>query len=427
MKASQVEGQSVMGRGFYPAYHSNPSMSSPAPRIQIAGLGLCTPIGLGAWPTFAALLSGKRLTDRLARYELDIPPEKIVSGIGGVAAARIVTDDPAVELADWAAREACEQAGVSPIGLATFLGTSKGAVAQVGRQSGEHTTEFAPSPEWYALGPHGYLSDRLAKRLKLRVLTHTVAACASSLVALDAARRWLLADEAHTQVLVLTSEAALTPVFLHSYERLGVLAPTTLDGYRQTPLAKKRGGFVLAEAGAAVVLRKLAPSAPITPSKLSNTPLELLDTGVASEAYDLLRTSPRMEAIEHLAAQFHAVRAIDALHPHATGTEEHDPAEAGALARALGAAGAQRPLYACKGALGHGLGAAGLTSFILACLACRTGRIPPMKWLENGAMDLPAGLRAQAAGGTLPPGAAHAVFAAGFGGHTAGALVAGMK
>lgn len=404
-------------------------MPSPSPRLQIAGFGLATPIGLGAWPTFAALLAGKRLTDRLARYEADIPPEKIVSGIGGVAVARVVADDPAVELADRATREACEMANVDPAGIATFLGTSKGAVAQTGRQTGEEDGrkrfEFAPSPEWYALGPHGYLSDRLARRLGVRVMTHSVAACASSLVALDAARQWLLAGDGRTHALVVTSEAALTPVFLHSYERLGVLAPMTLDGYRQKPLAQKRGGFVLAEAGAAVLLRKLKDGE-VAPQSAGKGALELLDTGVLAEAYDLLRTSPRMEAVERLAAQFHAKRKLEALHPHATGTEEHDPAEIGALSRAIGKTGASLPLYACKGALGHGLGAAGLTSFILACLACRTGRMPPMKWLEDGAMDMPENLRAQAQGCALPPGAAHAVFAAGFGGHTAGALVAGM-
>ncbi len=399
-------------------------MSSP--RLLVAGLGLCSPLGHGAWPTFAALLAGKCLTDRLARYELDTPPDKIVSGIGGVAVARIVADDPAVELADRAAREACEQAGIPLAELATFIGTSKGAVAQVGRQTGENTTTFAPSPEWYALGPHGYLSDRLAKRLGIRVMTHTVAACASSLVALDAARQWLLADDSRTHALVVTSEAALTPVFMHSYQRLGVLAPTTLDGYRQTPLAARRGGFVLAEAGAAVVLRKLKDDE-TPPQSAGKGPIELLDTGCLAEAYDLLRTSPRMEAVEHLATQFNAKRPLDVLHPHATGTPEHDPAEVAALARAIGSPhGAPLPLYACKGALGHGLGAAGLTAFILACLSCRSGRIPPMKWLSDGVMDLPESLCAQAAGCMVKPGAAHAVFAAGFGGHTAGALVAGM-
>ncbi len=398
-------------------------MSSP--RLLVAGLGLCTPLGLGAWPTFTALLTGKRLTDRLERYAPDTPPDKIVAGIGGVAVARIVADDPAVELADRAAREACEQANLSPHGLATFIGTSKGAVAQVGRQTGAQTHEFAPSAEWYALGPHGYLADRLTKRLGIRVMTHTVAACASSLVALDAARQWLLADERRTHALVITSEAALLPVFMHSYQRLGVLAPATLEGYRQTPLAAARGGFVLAEAGGAVVLQKLKDGE-TPPQSAGKGPLELLDTGCLSEAYDLLRTSPQMAAIEHLAIQFNAKRKLEVLHPHATGTDEHDPAEMGALARAIGSPEAPLPLYACKGALGHGLGAAGLTAFVLACLSCRSGRIPPMRWLADGTMDLPANLRAEMKGCSVKPGAAHAVFAAGFGGHTAGALVAGM-
>jgi 3-oxoacyl-(acyl-carrier-protein) synthase len=77
-------------------------------------------------------------------------------------------------------------------------------------------------------------------------------------------------------------------------------------------------------------------------------------------------------------------------------------------------------VYACKGAIGHGLGAAGLTALVLAVMAARTKRRPPMPWLITPiSCGLPLDLSA-------PPSRAirrQAIFAAGFGGHVAGAVV----
>jgi 3-oxoacyl-(acyl-carrier-protein) synthase len=122
------------------------------------------------------------------------------------------------------------------------------------------------------------------------------------------------------------------------------------------------------------------------------------------------------------------------LHPHAPGTAVHDPAELSILLQVLSSdpdRSAEQPLdlYAAKGAIGHGLGAAGLASLVIAALALTTGKRPPMPWLDEpiSLADQPtAGLRPSAewsAGQSASHSGAHAVFAAGFGGHTAGAVI----
>ena len=261
----------------------------------------------------------------------------------------------------------------------------------------------------------------------------TVAACASSLTALHQARVALLHPKPRTDqtntALVLTSEAALLPAFVASYRRLGVLAPMTLDGYRAKPLAESRRGFVLAEVGAAVLLKRLAPGETPRPGQI-----ELVDTAIATEAGELIRPSTSMEALGHVAARIIAGRPIAALHPHATGTVDHDPRELAVLGDVL----RQRPdplheeaappaVYANKGALGHTLGSAGLVSLVLACLSARTNKLPPMPWLQAPDTPLrgaPLPLSSTPVlSNTASAGRGHAVFAAGFGGHVAGALV----
>ena len=282
-----------------------------------------------------------------------------------------------------------------------------------------------------ALGPHGYLSHHLQKRLGLGLVQHHVAACASSLTALHHARLSLLNDataspssdtryptsDTRQHALVITAEASLLPLFIHSYRRLGVLAPQTPDGYRERPLDNARNGFVLGEAGAAVLLKRV----PIEDEPMPGE-TELIDTATAAEAYDIIRPSPTMPALHHIADQLFTDRTIDVIHPHAPGTAAHDPVELNVYTDTLKHTRQTTTpkIYACKGALGHSLGAAGLTALVLACLSAKARKHPPMPWL-TAPIDSPFPLTAEAS--SLTPSTTHAIFASGFAGHTAGAVV----
>ncbi len=407
-------------------------------RVVIAGVGLVTPLGVGAWPTFRALLAGRTVSDRLSGLEENTEAVALVRAIGGVASAGHGSVDPTVELAERAGREAANEAGVGLEGLPTWVGASKGAVGGLaagrwplaaGPDAGRGLT--AAAVEAVALGPHGYLSHHLRRRTGSESRGCAVAACASSLVALDQARRWLIAEPAAggqrpAVALVLTAESALNPLFIHSYRRLGVLAPLTVHDYHQRPLDERRGGFVLAAAGAAVVLRRLPPGEAPLPGQV-----ELLDTATAGDAYDMIRPAPGQPALQHIAERLFHNRDIAVLHPHAPGTADHDPGELAALAAAFDTADHSKILtqkskistYANKGALGHSLGSSGLVSLVLATLAARTGRLPPMPWLDRPLADAPLPLTAAPHIDADRRHAAHAIFASGFAGHVAGAVL----
>lgn len=368
-------------------------MAGEGSHIIIDGFGLLTPLGFSAWETFRALLGGRTMADRAAALPPRLEPAMLVKALGGVAVVQHVADDPAIELAERAAREA--MAGREALRPAIHLGTSKGAMHALTRR------------EPLAIEPHGYLAGRLMQRLQLPVVRHSVAACASSLTALHHARLAMLhgGDDA---ALVVTSEAALLPMFVASYRRLGVLPPLTPGEYVGKPLDETRCGFMLAELGAAVLLRRV--------DRVEPGQIELTGTAVAADAYDMIRPSPDMSALRHVAGALIAGKRIDLLHPHATGTAEHDPSELSVYADCDARVG---DVYACKGAVGHGLGAAGLVSLVIGCLCAKAKRRPAMPWLsEPIATALP--LSREARQGEMRT---HAVFAAGFGGHVAGAVI----
>ena len=407
---------------------NNPPPDASRPRLVVAGVGMLTPLGHAAWPTFAALLAGRCASDRARRLEPDpdagdapgqVDPVNLVRALGGVSVVQHAATDPAVELAERAGREAAFAAGLETTGIPTYLGTSKGAVQALTRSAlgfADAQPKNGADPEAVVLGPHGYLTHHLQQRLRIEPRAHTVAACASSLNALDRARRDLLsvdraaAPSVRDYALAVTADAALLPQFVHSYRRLGVLAPLTPREYRQRPLDAHRPGFMLTEAGAAVLLKRLPPGVAPKPSEV-----ELLDTATANEAHDLVRTDPEMPALRRVANTLLHKQHVDVIHPHAPGTDMHDPAELAVYRDVLPD---QSPdLYACKGALGHSLGAAGLTALVIAHLCLQSGQRPPMPWLTDALPGVKANAQPCDRNGT------HAVFAAGFGGHVAGAVL----
>jgi 3-oxoacyl-(acyl-carrier-protein) synthase len=359
------------------------------PACHITGVGLLTPLGHSAWSTWRALLAGRCLTDRCANAPEGISPVDLVRAVGCVSVTPHSGSDPAIDLAERAARQAVEEGGRESSGLQTVIASSKGAVGDI-----------ASTPT----GPLTAVGDALRTRMGIGPTRHIVAACASSLIGVHVARQWM-ADDSLDRVLVVSSEAALLPLFIHSYKRLGVLPTLTPADYRARPLDQTRDGFVLTEVGAAILLERSA-----------DRPLaRVIDTAVACEANDLIRTANSRDALQHIADRL-IREPIDLLHPHATGTVDNDESES-AVYTEVGQPIAD--VYACKGALGHGLGSSGLTALILAALAGRTGRRPPMPWLEHP-IDVPLPLRAAASNGPVDR---QAVFAAGFGGHVAGVLL----
>ncbi|MCC7204203.1 MAG: hypothetical protein IT441_03925, partial [Phycisphaeraceae bacterium] len=78
--------------------------------VILRGHGLATSRAPSAWQTFRALLVGRTIADRAASLPADIAPVDLVRAVGCAAYAQHAGGDPAVELAERAARDALTQA-----------------------------------------------------------------------------------------------------------------------------------------------------------------------------------------------------------------------------------------------------------------------------------------------------------------------------
>src|SRR5262249_48017182 len=133
--------QQVMTNGLGPIapdrsrrLHPHPSLRcrrpvlSSTPRILISGFGLVTPLGSSATATFRALLEGRTIADRAAKVAADAGPVALAQAAGGVPRAVHTAGDPAVDLAEMAARDALHGCVDGDESLTGYLGTSKGAM-----------------------------------------------------------------------------------------------------------------------------------------------------------------------------------------------------------------------------------------------------------------------------------------------------------
>jgi 3-oxoacyl-[acyl-carrier-protein] synthase II len=401
--------------------------SDPADAPVITGLGLLTPLGHAAWPTIRALLEGRRTADRLAEMPGDVDPVVLARATASCAAAALAAEDPAIELADLAAREAIEDAawarrfpvsdsGTEDSDAMLVVGASKGAVGPL-----FDTHDSQRRALCAALGPVGYLEVSLRKRLtgiaSFGVSQAVASACSTSLAALHLAREAILAGRCE-RALVVSVEAALLPLFLLSYRRLGVLAPTSPPtAHVARPLDRAREGFTLCEVGVAVAMERsdLSVRAPRGHARV-------IGTALGSEAHDVVRAPARPRALKRVVARVASPSdpPISLLHPHAPGTISHDGSELCALEEAIGRDRARSiPVYASKGALGHPLGAAGLVNVALSALLMRVRLAPPMAWIED---PVETGFLIRREGGSLGEGE-HVITAAGFGGHVGAAAL----
>jgi 3-oxoacyl-[acyl-carrier-protein] synthase II len=306
----------------------------------ITGLGLVTPLGNTADETWNALLAGRFITTH-ARCPLDRTSPDRVHRLA-VAAAR-----EAVEDAHWNDRP----------GGALVVGTSKGSVDR-----------------WLAAPPvDSFLeSTALAVRASLPLLDGPSltlsAACASGLHALIRAVMMIRSGEVD-RVVVVAAEASVSPLFLGSFRRMGVL-PREEIGCR--PFDQDRDGFLMSEAAAAVCLEAAGPDEAFR----GYVAAERIALG--GDAIHMTSGDPDGTVLRRLLKTVVAGRAVELIHAHGTGTIFNDPIELAAFDAECVRDDSPGPLiYSHKGALGHSLGASGLVSTALSCLMHRNRVVLP--------------------------------------------------
>ena len=201
-------------------------------------------------------------------------------------------------------------------------------------------------------------------------------ACAAGAHAIGEGMR-MIRDGSCDVVVVGGTEAAITPLALAAFHRMGAVSGRKDDPTAASrPFDVDRDGFVMGEGAAILVLESMEHAE----GRGASIKGELLGYGRNCDAHHITAPAPGgagAVACMQLAIEDAGVSPADVGHinAHGTSTPLNDAAEAAAISKVFGDA---IPVVSTKGVTGHMIGAAGAVECVAAVLAAQNKLVPPI-------------------------------------------------
>jgi 3-oxoacyl-[acyl-carrier-protein] synthase II len=208
------------------------------------------------------------------------------------------------------------------------------------------------------------------------VITYSVA-CASSAVAIAEAAKAVQRGEVDLAIAG-GSEALIVPGVVLAWQAMQTLAPFAPGEHATAckPFASDRGGFVLGEGAAFIVIESAARAA----ARGARAYAEIAGWGLSCDATHLTKPDAAGQARalrQALAMARLAPAEVGYCNAHGTATKIGDVVESEALALAWGDALPGLRVSSTKALHGHLLGAAGALEAVITILALQQRRLPP--------------------------------------------------
>jgi 3-oxoacyl-[acyl-carrier-protein] synthase II len=372
-------------------------------RVVVTGLGVVSPIGVGAPAFFAALRDASPGVDTIRSFDASAFPTCIAGEVRGLEPATLDLPEPfrPALLRDrksifglLAAREAMAMAfGGRPIGehlaadrVATFVAAGleifnlEDLVAHVHAgvvDGAAMLAEIAAAPPWARLQIPADLGARcIADAAGARgPFAVNLSACAAGTQAIGEAF-WAVREGAADIALAGGYDSMVNPLGVGGFCLLEALSTQNeRRGAASRPFDAERDGFVLGEGAAIVVLEELTAAL----ARGAGILAEVRGYGSTLDAYRV--TDPAPDSRGAIAAMRDALRVaglrpeqIDYINAHGTATRKNDPAETAAIRAVFG--DAPPPVSSTKSQIGHLIGAAGAVELCASLFALREQLLP---------------------------------------------------
>lgn len=383
-------------------------------RVVVTGIGLVTPVGVGADFVWNALLTGKSgagiitafdASDLSVRYAAEVP---WITGRGGGGGAVAGSFDPETAMSNRdrrrvdefilygvaAANEAIADSGWiadtedKQERTGVMIGSGIGGLATISENALllEREGPRKISPFFVPSALINLTSGHVSIKHGFRGPNHSaVTACATGAHAIGDASRIIKYGDADVMIAG-GCEAAVCKLGIAGFAAARTLSnsfhddPTTAS----RPYDKDRDGFVLGE-GAGVVVLEEYEHAKARGAKIY---AEVAGYGLSGDAYHI--TSPPEDGNGGFRAMRSAIsdaglniEDIDYVNAHGTSTPVGDEIELRAVERLFGASCNGLTMSSTKSAIGHLLGAAGAVEAIFSIMAIQTSMAPPTLNLAN--------------------------------------------
>ena len=368
------------------------------PRIVVTGLGIVSPIGLNVPDFQAALFAGRSGIKPITRYNDQHIDMRIAGEIQDFDARQHFREkqlgfiDRFAQFAVVSAREAVADSGLDfkdaaenkyvrgSLGQRTAVVHGTGIGGQDTQdenyrklcEGGKRTHPFT-IPK---LMPNAGASQISMEFGVTGPSLTTATACASSAHAIAMAVLLLRAGQADVAITG-GAESCINTGAMTAWKALRVNAT---DACR--PFSKKRGGMVIGEGGATLILETLEHAQ----ARGARIHCELTGVGMSADAGNIIQPSGDGAALALQACLDDAglvPKDIAYINAHGTGTPQNDPTETAAIRQVFGSHADRLAVSSTKSMHGHALGAAAALEAVAAILALQNQTAPAtMNYLE---------------------------------------------
>jgi 3-oxoacyl-[acyl-carrier-protein] synthase II len=375
-------------------------------RVVVTGIGLVTPLGIGAEFVWKRLIDARSGIRAIQSFDVSDLPAKIAGQVP------LGTADGAFNIDDWvppkeqrkmdefivfalaAAEQAVNDAGWRPqgeedrertgvmigSGIGGLPGIAEGALTLHERGPRRLSPFFIPS------SLINLASGHVSIRFGFSGPNHAVVtACSSGAHAIGDGARLIQFSDADVMVCGGT-EAAVCRLGVAGFAAARALSTGFNDEPERAsrPWDKRRDGFVIGEGAGIVVLEELEHAK----RRDAKIYAEVVGYGMSGDAHHI--TAPAENGSGAFRAMRNALKrgglatdSIDYINAHGTSTPLGDEIELGAVKRLFGDHAYRLSMSSTKSAIGHLLGAAGSVEAIFSIFAMRDGIVPPTLNLED--------------------------------------------
>ena len=370
-------------------------------RVVVTGTGIISPVGNDVKTYWKNIVEGVCGIELITSFPTDDLPAKVAGEVKdfnpadyeiepGFARKQDMFTVYAVAAAWQAVKESglvsAEDGNIAPERFGVYIGSGIGGFKTIEREVLKMANE---GPRWVSpLFIPTIISNIAAGNVAIRnnacgPCMPVVTACATSTHAIGEAFRAIKHGYADA-IIAGGSEAPLIPLAIAGFANAKALSRSENPKYSSLPFNKNRGGFVMGEGAAMLVLEEYEHAV----ARGAEIIAEVCGYGNTCDAYHV--TAPRPDGKTQAAAIRQALdeagyTSDDVLYinAHGTGTALNDVCETMAFKMALGEDAYKAHISSTKGTTGHMLGAAGGVEAVAAVLALKNGIVPPTANLDE--------------------------------------------
>lgn len=361
-------------------------------RVVVTGIGLVSPLGVGAGPNWEALLEGKSGIRLISKFDASAYTTRIAGELKDFDPLAYIEKkearkmDPFIQYAVAAAHLAVEDAGLKPEELAgeragIYVGSGIGGIGSIEEN---HRILLEKGPD--RVSPFFLIAtiiNEAAGQISIRYRatgpnSATATACTTSTHALGDSFRIIARGDADLMVAG-GAEAPITPLGVAGFCAMRALSTRNDEPEKASrPFDAQRDGFVIGE-GAGILILEERSRALARGAKVYS---EIVGYGMSGDAYHV--SAPRLDGEGACLCMKNALSdagvdagVVDYINAHGTSTPYNDKIETLAIKKVFGENAYKIGVNSTKSMTGHLLGAAGALEAGICSFVLKNQVMPP--------------------------------------------------